>query len=318
MENESNTATDTKVAKTKHSPIPVKTNDSFETLAKLAELEESISKLSNSSIIKKNFSSTDADGNTTVNTSDVVSCIMLGQDMGLPPAVSINFGNRLNTNTYFSVLRGRELGLDPVTSMNQIYNIPTQNGNVLYLSIGVISKAIIDSGTEIHTLRDNAPSKTYKTVSGKYMGHHYNICNDAGKLNDNIFIYADGITPIDELKQANTDNKLILVPFGTTNVTSIRFVRKSNNINMVFHYSLQDAIDAGLHNGFHSSLIENDKPKYMKGKSNWNNHPTTHLRNRTLSIGGRIVVADKLQGGYTKEEAAEIANVEYVELEGDE
>ena len=310
---------DSKIIKKNTYSTPTKTDDPFEAFNKLAMLEESISKLSDSSIIKKNFSSKNEDGKTVVNTSDVVSCIMLGQEMGLPPAVSINFGNRLNTKSYFSVLRGRELGLNPITSMNKIYNITTKNGDIIYIAVDIINKAIIDSGTEIHIIRDNAPVITYKSITGKYLGHHYNICDNKGNLNDNIFIYKDGVTPLEKLTEANAANKLIIIPFGITNVTSIRLVRKSNNMDIIFHYSLQDATDGKLYRGFHSSLVDNNgKPLRIDGKDNWNNHPTTHLRNRSLSIGGRIVVADKLQGSYNKEEAAEIADVEYTSLEGSE
>ena len=197
--------------------------------------------------------------------------------------------------------------------MSKIYVISTKNGDILALDVGIITKAILDSGTEMHYIRDYAPTVTYKDlITGKYLGHKWLFMDDNGKLKDDYFIYTKGVTTDDEVKQANDDGKIILIRHDITFVTSLRLIRKSNNIDKVFHYSLQDATDAGLFNGYHSSLVDakTKKPLYMAGRDNWNKHPATMLRNRPTSISGRIVVADRLQGAYSKEEAMEIVNVD--------
>jgi len=290
---------------------PATTIPQKDVLPNLQQIELFAEKIKHSTMAKP-FEHKDKDGNVIVDTGDIIAAITLGWDMGISPAASIMLGRKLNANSYFSVLRGKELGLNAITSMSKIYVISTKNSDILALDVGIITKAILDSGTEMHYIRDYAPAITYKDLlTGKYLGHKWLFTDDNDNLRDDYFIYIKGVTTDDEVKKANDDGKIILIKHGITFVSSLRLIRKSNNIDKTFHYSLQDATDAGLYNGYHSSLIDSNtkKPLYIKGRDNWNNHPATMLRNRVTSIGGRIVVADMLQGAYSKEEAMEIVDV---------
>ena len=252
--------------------------------------------------------------NGKVNIGDIIANIVLGIEIGITPAASLALGRKLNANSYFSVLRGKELGLDTITSMSKIYILPTANGDIIALDVSIITKAILDKGVEIHRVRDYSPTPIYKSITGQYLGHKYLLYDNSGKLKDDYFLYNKLSNSEDELVEARKNNKIIIIESGITFVTSIRLVRKSHNIDETFHYSIQDATDAGLHVGFHSSLVDNkNQPIYIKGKDNWNNHPQNMLRNRPLSIGGRIVVADALQGSYSLEEANEITNAITIE-----
>ena len=244
--------------------------------------------------------------------------MVLGHEMSLSPMASVMLGKRLNAKSFFSVLKGRELGIDPITSISKIYNIDTKNGSVIALAVDIIIAKILESGTEFEYLRDYEPTPTYKTLDGTYVGHKYLITNDDGTIKDNFFIYITGKHSADDAANAQKKGQIVVLQSGLTNVTSIRFIRKAKNINMVLHYSMQDAIDADLYNGFHSKLLDaNGKPVYNKGKFNWNSHPATHLRHRPLSIGGRIIVADVLMGIYSIQEAIEILNKDSVQTEDD-
>jgi hypothetical protein len=259
----------------------------------------------------------DEDGN--VDEGAIIANMVLGHEMGLAPMASLMLGKKLNANSYFSVLRGKELGLDPVTSISKVYNIPTSNGSVIALAVDIIIAKILESGTSFSYIRDNKPTPMYKTLNGQYIGHRYIVFNDDGNLDDSFFLYIKGVTSTEDLTNAKNTGKTIIYESGITHVSSVRFIRKSNNIDIVVHYSIQEAIDAGLYNGFHSSLkAQNGKdPLWIKGKANWNAHPATHLRHRPLSIGGRIVVADKLLGSYSVEEVIEIIDSETVQNEED-
>jgi len=278
---------------------------------------DAITKLANSvktSPFAKDFRNENGD----VDEGAIISNMALGIEMGLSPVASLMLGKRLNANAYFSVLRGRELGLDPISSISKVYNISTSNGNVIALAVDIIIAKILESGTEIHYIRDFKPTPMYKSLTGQYLGHKYLLFDDEGKLDEDFFLYVKDVTTKEELLEAQKQGKTIIYQSGITNVSTVRLVRKSNNIDKTFTYSLQEAIDAGLYNGFHSSLLDTKgKPLYMKGKSNWNNHPQTHLRHRPLSIGGRIVVADYLMGNYSIDEAIEIINDDKVQSEDD-
>ncbi len=302
------TALPNTIPKTKISTSLSKSN---QLLPDLQQIEQFANSVKNSAMAKA-FEHKGKDGKMVVDVGDIIAAVTLGWDMGISPPAALMLGRKLNANSYFSVLRGKELGLDAITSMSKIYIIPTQNGDIIALDVSIITKAIIDSGTEIHYIRTSAPTPTYTEIkSGRYLGHKYMFTDKDDKIKDDYFIYVKGVNDND-VKEANGQGKIILIQSGITHVTSVRLIRKSHNIDETFHYSLQEATDAGLYRGFHSSLIDSKtkNPLYITGRDNWNNHPFTMLRNRITSIGGRIVVADKLQGSYSKEEVMEIVNVQ--------
>lgn len=250
--------------------------------------------------------------------SDALAAMILGNEMGLTPMASCLLGKKLNANSYFAVLRGRELGLDPVTSISKVYVIPTSNGDVLSLAVDIIIAKILESGTIFNYIRDNEPTPTYKSMEGKYIGHRWLISDEAGNIKPQFYLFIKDVSTKADLDGAKRAGKIIIFQSGITNVTSVNFVRKSHSIEMVVHYSIQEAIDAGLFNGFHSVNIDAaGKPLWIKGKSNWNNHPATHLRHRPMAIGGRIVVADILAGSYLPQEVIEILDKDEVQNEND-
>jgi hypothetical protein len=259
---------------------------------------------------KKNFEKVNKDNQKIVEKGDIIACLVLGNELGITPMGSIALGRQLNAKSYFSVIKGRELGLNPITSISKIYNIETANGTILSMAVDIISKCIIDAKVQMDYIRDYEVSPTYITMSGVYVGHKYNISDDKGNIKSDYFLYNSKFHSVDDFKSAMTEGKIIIVEKGFTHVTTLRLIRSDIGLNKLFHYSLQEATDAGLYAGFHSTNVDNaGKAIYVTGRSNWNNHPATMLRNRVTSIAGRIVVADKLQGTYSHDEAQEIADV---------
>ncbi len=245
-----------------------------------------------------------------VDESAIMTNMILGHEMGLAPMASLALGKKIDKDSYLSVMRGRELGIDPSVSMTKIYHIPTKNGPVMSLGKDIVEGLILSSGTEIHFIRKYQPAKMYTTLDGIYMGHEYMLDN----FDDNyIILDKDNSNKDDVLIAVKEENKIALVKkSGITFVSSVRLVRKSNNIDETFHYSIQEAINAKLHIGYHSSNkdIDGKTPLYIPGKDNWNLHPATHLTDRVLLIAGRVVVADKLAGSYSIDETVDILNTE--------
>ena len=258
-----------------------------------------------------------ADGK--VNPADVIGAISIGLEIGIPPMSAVALGKTLNAKSYLSVLKGRSMGIDPVTSISKIYNIETKNGNVMYTAVDIISKMFLDTNTKIQIIRDYAATpKYYDFRTNAYVGHKYKVYDNDGFLNPDFFIYIKGTTILDDVTNAEDNGKLVIVRgTDTTFVTSIRYTRLDKNIDEIFHLSTQEMIDANLLRGYHSYMIVEDKGKLISqiitGKLNWNDNPTQMLRNRNISIAGRIFVADKLQGIYTDEEVMDMGeNIEYI------
>jgi hypothetical protein len=299
---------------TKNTQIAVASNTQVLDLTAITVLANQVK----TSPFAKDFTTTDKDGTKLVDTGAIIANMTLGYEMGLAPMASLMLGKRLNPNSYFSVLKGRELGIDPVTSISKIYNIPSGGGTVIALAVDIIIAKILQSGTKMEYIRDFQPTPTYTTITGEYVGHKHLISDKDGNIMPTFFLFIKDVTDMEDAKKAKKDGKIIIMQTGMTNVTSLRLVRESNKIDMIFHYSLQEATDAKLYNGYHS-MLKDDKgnPFYVKGKDNWNNHPATHLRHRPASIGGRIVVADLLLGAYSIDEGIEILNVDSVQNEKD-
>jgi len=241
---------------------------------------------------------------------DIIACLMVGQELGIKPMGCLALGNKLNVKSYFSVLKGRELGLDPITSISKIYNIETSQGTVLSLAVDIINKVILENSKKVELIRDFELVPLYYTVVGNvYVGHKYNILDINGILKENYFIYLNS-TPVEEV-EANK-HKIVIRPIGFTHISSLRITTDTKDV--IYHYSLQEAIDAGLYRGFHSSL-KDDKgnPIYVPGRDNWNKHNSTMLRNRVTSIAGRDSFPHKLHGSYTPEEVSEFADAIVIE-----
>ena len=290
---------------------PQPQNSLIENLMLFDQFAETILKTEYANNYKKNVKDpVTGEVSTIIAKEDIIASLLIGQEIGIKPMGCLALGKNLNAKSYFSVLKGRELGLDPITSISKIYNISTSNGDVLALAVDIINKTIIENSQRVELIRDYELVPMYYVLNTNvYVGHKYNVVDEKGILKSNYFIYKNGMKP--EEVAANL-SKIIIQATGYTHVTSLRIV--TNIKDTTYHYSIQEAIDAGLYMGYHSTLKDaKGNPLYVSGKSNWNNHPATMLRNRVTSIGGRDSVPHKLQGSYSHEEVAEFTNAIVIE-----
>lgn len=257
----------------------------------------------------RNFEHEDKDGKTTINKADIINNIVLGNEMGITPVASLALGRKLNIDKYFSVIRGKAMGLDPVTSMHKIHNIDIDGKITISADVAIINKCILDAGVETEIIRDaRTVPLFYDVLTKEYIGHKYDVTGE-----DNIFHPEYHLLPnqsdkeLDNAKLAMSKGLIIIEQKGNTKVTTIKFSRPSSNTTIIISYSLQQAINARLMRGFQNNSYDEDgKPVWYKGRPQWINHPETMLRNRVLSIGGRIIAADRLQGIYSNEEALDM------------
>lgn len=278
---------------------PLVTN---EFITRLQEAEKIADYIATSPTFNKQFEVQikDKDGKllgTEISKSDIISCILLGKEIGLQPMAAIVLGKKLNAKSYFSVLKGKELGVDPISAIQQISLIPTKNGDLYHTGTHIINKVLIDNGVKRTVLADFEPIFKYKDMKTNVL---YDI------LTDDLFEYLKGVTPIVELTNATKENKKIVVKYLADRFTEMRFERPSKNIDIIKKLTLQECTDCGWYKGYHSIDKNADgTPIYIDGNFNWNTMTRLMLYNRVISQGGRDVCDDRLNGLYSTEEVAD-------------
>lgn len=229
--------------------------------------------------------------------ADVVTAIIIGNEIGLTPMVSIANAKKLTTNTIQSVLRGKEMGLKAAFALDNIHQIPTKNGAVTATGVHVFTAMLIKAGV-VHTIIEDAtPLYKYIEISTKQI-------LDKELVEDNPMSYQ--IVNVNTKKEDRdlSKSQVILNTVPYTYRTVIRFERELINQTITISYSLQDATDAGLYPG-----ISSVTGLPIDGKQNWIENWKTMLRNRVLSLGSRIIIADLVGGVY---EYSEIADSSFI------
>lgn len=252
-----------------------------------------------------------------VNEGDIISAIILGQEMGISPMASITLGKTLNKNSFFAVTKGRSLGLDPVSSIENIHIFKTRDNEIrTSTGIHIITKAMLDSGVRYELLQDFQPVYEYYNA-GTNKIIESDLCTKDGKLLDSYEVIAPHHTA--EYLKEQKGKKVFVLRKEKTKITTIRFIRDSHNMDITLSMTLQDAIDASLYPGLNSRLVDAKGNKLeSKGKDNWINYPATMLRNRVLATGGRLIASDKLKGLYETSEIIDLTDEEYITNEAGE
>ena len=189
-----------------------------------------------------------------------------------------------------AVLYGKELGLDPMTSVNNIYPI---NGKAT-LGVHLINSLLQKAGVVVEIINDYEPCVPF-VMKGE---------DDKPLLKDGkpTVIKTDyiSITPRDFEVKSKT-----IVDYRTT-VKLTRQLRqpdgKYREVVILSSFGNSDAIKAGLLGG--------DKPK-----DNWTNWTKQMCLNRAVTFGGRLIGADILLGMYETSELADTANIKYTMTE---
>lgn len=276
--------TDDKLAIKQQSAIVSQTVENIKLATEIAEIIKA-------SKAAKSFETVDNDNNVIpAKVEDIVATILFGAELGIAPMEAINLGTQLNRNTYYSIKRGSNMGLDVVTSMQNIYAFPANNRIVIYTGVHIISKVLNDARVKKEWVDDFKICYKYFLRKG---GEELNASEVEG--NSNYCIITPALTESDVV-QAKNEGK-VFVNRVPDRVTSCIFKREGF-ADVHIKYYLSDAIEAGLYRG-----VKSDGEK-VDGKSNWNNYPRQQMRNRVLILGGREIVSDKLYDTYLEDEVS--------------
>ena len=276
--------------------------------------------LSKSDTFSKGFEERDKGGNIIydddtkkpkINSADMAIALMVGHNLGLDLASSLVIGSKLNQRTYLAILKGRELGFDIATSMEKIYSIPTKNGIISYTGVDIISAKLLQGGINFLPLvKSYAPFYTYYNFLTKEELDLDQILDDNDNLKPEYFVYTPNVTPNDVLAKKVSEGIRVVQRIRNgyySKVMMTRSFKDGRSLKISKRFSTVDAQRAGLLPTY------DDKGNLIDGgKDNWNSNTPQMLDNRVITIAGRIIGADLIQGLYSKEEALEIPEVKRV------
>jgi len=292
--------------------ISVIKRDLDSTIKDFERVKEVAVYVATSEVFSKGFESKNADGTTKIdettgkpliNVADVALCIMTGLELGLNLAGSLLYGKKLNQATYMSVMKGKSLGIDIATAIEKVVSIPTKNGYVSYTMVDIISAKLMQAQIEfLPFLRNYAPFYIYRDADNNEL--------DLDKIldeNDDLkseYVVVDTTAKPDDIKKQVSDikasGKIVVTKERHGYFTKAKFVRKYPDGRTVTHFQRFSTLDAER-----AELLPTYDAKgtvIQNGKDNWIHGTPQMMANRTISIGGRIIAADLLNGVYTREE----------------
>lgn len=289
-------------------PYSTAMDQNIATFLKIKELAEFVAQ---SDTFTKGFEQKDAKGNVLldeatgkakINVADIAIALMVGNRCGLNLAESVILGSKLNTNTYLAVLRGRELGIGIATSMEKIYTIPTKNGLISYTGVDIIMSKLLQGGVNITFIKQNAPFYIYYSAQGEELDLDV-ILNEDDSLKDNYFVVHPK-TDAEVLRKELAAGKTAVTKVLKGRYSKVTMTRQIGNTVLKFskRFSTFDAQQAGL-----LELRDANNNVIVAGKDNWNKAYPQMLDNRVVTICGRLIGADLIQGLYSEEEAKEVA-----------
>lgn len=258
---------------------------------------------------KEQVQKEDGTSELVVNKSAIVTCLLLGNELGFTPMVSVTFGKTLDREAAIKVERGRSMGLNPMAAMQNIYVFSTSQTEIVYTGIHVVNKVLTDAGIKRKILEDGTKPFYIYRYCKKELANELVDYNKETK--DDFVVINDGHTA-DYIDKQVQEGKIPIIRYATRRAL-VELTRGDESI--AIPYTLQQAIDAGLYVGTKSDGTES------KGKANWNVHPETHLIKMSIMLGGRIIASDKLNGIYVDSElhqAASIANRQAEDTEFEE
>lgn len=258
---------------------------------------------------KEQVQKEDGTNELVVNKSAIVTCLLLGNELGFTPMVSVTFGKTLDREAAIKVERGRSMGLNPMAAMQNIYVFTTSQTEIVYTGIHVVNKVLTDAGIKRKILEDGTkPFYIYRYCKKELANE---LVDYSKETKDDFVVINDGHTA-DYIDKQVEEGKIPIIRYATRRAL-VELTRGDESI--AIPYTLQQAIDAGLYVGTKSDGTES------KGKANWNTHPETHLIKMSIMLGGRIIASDKLNGIYVDSElhqAVSIANHQAEDTEFEE
>lgn len=265
------------------------------------DVERLVDYIANSKTYNKNFqiNTEGEDGKIerVVDRNAIATCLMLGAELGFKPMESIMMGRRLDDKAVIKVYRGRDLGLSPMTALQNIYVWDSNGKETIYTSIGVINKCLTDAGV-IKTIIDDGTKPYYYYVTAD--------TGEAVDFDENTHVPLNAGWDLKRIEEGLLAKKIKVLQKSTRRGL-VELKRKNETVAIPF--TLVQAVEAGLYPGTNSFGEE------VKGKDNWTKHPAAHLVKMSIMNGARLIIGDVLQGSIYIAEELPVNQVEDVHAE---
>ena len=241
------------------------------TLERAKGLAEYISK---NNAFAAQFGEKDENGNVTINVPAIVTCLMLGSEMGLKPMEALQFGRMLNRLSVIKVRKGKTLGLDPITAMQNIYIWDSGKNEIIYTGINIVLKVLNENNIAVDVIEDgNKIHYYYRLLRNGKLDEEVEFDERDEFLNNKYTVVNDGKSAT-KLKADIDAGKIMLQRFSTRRAL-VKLTRINSNGKesvVAIPYTLREAIEAGYYPGINSFGEE------VKGKDNWISHTAAMLR----------------------------------------
>lgn len=281
--------------------LAVKDINTFEQAESLAEY------IANSPIFNVAFKeiskSEDGSEQLVVNKNAIITALLLGNELGFSPMVSITFGKKLNREAVIKVKRGQSMGLDPMAAMGNIYVFSTSQTEIVYTGIHVVNKILTDAGIKRTVKEDGSKPFYIYHYCKKDLANQSVLYDDTTK--DDYVVINDGHN--DSWVEEQVKKGKIPI-YRTVTKRALVELRRGDEV-IAIPYTLQQAIDADLYPG---TKTNGDT---SKGKNNWIAHPETHLVKMSIMLGARIIASDKLNGIYIDSELSQAVKLAKEDIE---
>jgi len=217
---------------------------------------------------------------------DVVAAILLSKEIGISPMAGLMLGKKLNKKSIFSVIKGKALGIDPVTAIENLHYI---NDNSSSTGIHIMTGLALKAGVVTKIIRDFKPVYGYKTKEGTVV--------KKDDLDDDFHQIVHKGMAKEEMDA--TKLHVIVHPKPIDYVTEIEFRREIKQPNGTFKEMILNNVS------YYSEF------SHLHAKDNWKQNTKIMMRNRNYAIGFRAIADDALNGLYEDSEIADTTDISY-------
>ncbi len=193
-----------------------------------------------------------------------------------------------------AIMMGKELGLEPMVSVNNIYPI---NGKAT-LGIHIITSLLLKAGVVTVITKDYEACVPFVMKGDDDKPYMTEVEVDGVKKQKPILLrigFADEDARPHEVKSKSVID-------WRTSVKMTRQIKRPDGsyteITVEQSYGIADAQTADL-----------------TKKDNWKNHPKQMVRTRAITLAARLIASDILNGVYETSEMLDVANIPYVVTE---
>jgi len=229
---------------------------------------------------------------------EVITTVLLAKELDIPPMSALKLHDKLNDKAVLSIYKGKELGLNWLSSIENVHIIETKRGRITQVGYHIINAIIQKANIHFEQIVDFVPLYKYTDSSGT-LHDEKNILMTPNKYK----IIAKGSLSPDECNEIEAKERVkvvintgIVYTVGTIYEFTKYRVGSKQPLIIRIGYTLEEAQIAGLYG------IPNSKGVLQNGKDNWNSHPGIHCRKMVFTLAGRLLVPEKLNNIYIAEE----------------